>query len=35
MRWAAHVARMGKEMNMYKVLMVKPKKKETTWKTKA
>jgi hypothetical protein len=24
MRWARHVARMGEERNMYRVLMVKP-----------
>jgi hypothetical protein len=33
MRWAGHVARMGEERNVYKVLMGKPK--MTTWKTKA
>jgi hypothetical protein len=34
MRWAGHVARMGEERNVYRVLMGKTM-KETTWKTKA
>jgi hypothetical protein len=35
MRWAGHVACMGEERNVYRVLMGKPEgKKETTWKTK-
>jgi hypothetical protein len=34
MRWAGHVARMGEERNVYKVLMGKPE-GETTLKTKA
>jgi hypothetical protein len=29
MRWAGHVARMGEEMNVYKVLMGKPKGKRS------
>jgi hypothetical protein len=33
-RWAGHVARMGEEMNVYRVLM-KARRKETTWKTEA
>jgi hypothetical protein len=33
-RWAGHVARMGEERNVYKVLM-RARRKETTWKTKA
>jgi hypothetical protein len=33
MRWAGHVAHMGEERNVYKVLVGKPE--ETTWKTKA
>jgi hypothetical protein len=35
MRWAGHVARIGKERNVYKVLMGKARRKETTCKTKA
>jgi hypothetical protein len=34
MRWVGHVARMGEERNVYKVLMEKPE-GETTLKTKA
>jgi hypothetical protein len=34
MRWAGHVARMGEERKVYKVLVGKPE-VETTWKTKA
>jgi hypothetical protein len=34
MRWAGHVARMGEERNVYKVLVGNPEGK-TTWKTKA
>jgi hypothetical protein len=33
MRWAGHVARMGEERKVYKVLVGKSE--ETTWKTKA
>jgi hypothetical protein len=33
MRWAGHVARMGEERKLYKVLVGKPE--ETAWKTKA
>jgi hypothetical protein len=33
MRWAGHVARMGEERKVYKVLVGKPEGK-TTWKTK-
>jgi hypothetical protein len=33
MRWAGHVARMGEESKVYKVLVEKPE--ETTWKTTA
>jgi hypothetical protein len=33
MRWTGHVARMGEERNMYKVLMGKPEGK-TTWEIK-
>jgi hypothetical protein len=32
--WAGHVARMGEERNVYRVLVGKPEGKETTWKTK-
>jgi hypothetical protein len=35
MRWAGHVARMGEGRNVYRVLVGKPRRKETTWKTKA
>jgi hypothetical protein len=35
MRWAGHVARMGEERNVYRVLMGKERRKETTWKAKA
>jgi hypothetical protein len=35
MRWAGHVARMGEERKVYKVLVGKPERKETTRKTKA
>jgi hypothetical protein len=35
MRWAGHVARMGEERKLYKVLVGKARRKETTWKTKA
>jgi hypothetical protein len=35
MRWAGHVARMGEERKVYKVLVGEPGRKETTWKTKA
>jgi hypothetical protein len=34
MRWAGHVARMGWERKVYRVLVGKPE-VETTWKTKA
>jgi hypothetical protein len=35
MRWAGHVACMGEERNVYRVLIGEPEgKKETTWKTK-
>jgi hypothetical protein len=34
MRWAWHVARMGEEGKVYKVL-VEVRRKEITWKTKA
>jgi hypothetical protein len=33
MRWAEHVARMGEERKVYKVLR-EARRKETTWKTK-
>jgi hypothetical protein len=33
MRWVGHVA--GEERKVYKVLVGKPRRKETTWKTKA
>jgi len=32
MRWAGHVARMGKRRDLYRVLEGKPDGKETTWK---
>jgi hypothetical protein len=35
MRWAGHVARMGEERKVYKVLVGEARRKETTWKTKA
>jgi hypothetical protein len=35
MRWAGHVARMGEERKVYKVLVGKPEAKETAGKTKA
>jgi hypothetical protein len=35
MRWVGHVARMGEEREVYRVLVGKPEEKETTWKTKA
>jgi hypothetical protein len=35
MWWAGHVARMGEERKVYKVLVGKPERKKTTWKTKA
>jgi hypothetical protein len=35
MRWAGHVARMGEERKVYKVLVGKPEGKETTGKTEA
>jgi hypothetical protein len=36
MRWVVHVARMGEERKVYKVLVGKPEgKRETTGKTKA
>jgi hypothetical protein len=34
MRWAKHVARMGEKRNMYRLLVGKPKEKETTRNTK-
>jgi hypothetical protein len=34
MRWAGHVARMGEDRKVYKVLVGKAQRKETTWKTK-
>jgi hypothetical protein len=34
MRWVGHVARMGEERELYRILVGKPK-EETTWKTKA
>jgi hypothetical protein len=33
MRWAGHVARMGEESGVYRVLIGRPKYKETTAKT--
>jgi hypothetical protein len=33
MRWAGHVARMGEKRNVYRLLVGKPKRKETTRKT--
>jgi hypothetical protein len=35
MRWAGHVARMGEERKVYKVLMGRAQRKETTGKTDA
>jgi hypothetical protein len=35
MRWAGHVARMGKERKVYKVFVGRPERKESTRKTKA
>jgi hypothetical protein len=35
MRWAGYVERMGEETKVYKVLVGKARRKETTWKTKA
>jgi hypothetical protein len=35
MRWAGHVAHMGEERKLYKVLVGKPQRKETAWITKA
>jgi hypothetical protein len=35
MRWAGHVARMGAERNVYRVLIGKPEGNKTTWKAKA
>jgi hypothetical protein len=34
MKWAGHVARMGENRNAYRVLVGKPRRKETTGKTK-
>jgi hypothetical protein len=35
MRWAGHVARIGEERKVYRVLVGKPKgRRESTWKTK-
>jgi hypothetical protein len=34
MRWAGHVARMGKKINAYRLLVGKARRKETTRKTK-
>jgi hypothetical protein len=31
MRWAGHVARMGAERKVYKVLVLKARRKDTTW----
>jgi hypothetical protein len=33
MRWAGHVALMGKRRGVYKILVGKPEGNETTWKT--
>jgi hypothetical protein len=33
MRWAGHVARIGKETSVYRVLVGRPEGKETTGKT--
>jgi hypothetical protein len=35
MKWAGHVARMGEKRNAYRILVEKPRRKETTGKTKA
>jgi hypothetical protein len=35
MRWAGHVARMGKGRNVYRVLVGKARRKKTTWKIDA
>jgi hypothetical protein len=35
MRWAGHVARMGEERKVWKVLVGKPEGKRNTWKTEA
>jgi hypothetical protein len=35
MRWKGHVARVGEERNVYRVLMPEARRKETTYKTKA
>jgi hypothetical protein len=35
MRWARHVARMGEERGVYRVLVGKPERKETTVETQA
>jgi hypothetical protein len=35
MRWSEHVARIGEGRKVYKVLVGKAKRKETTLKTKA
>jgi hypothetical protein len=35
MRWAGHVAHMGEERKVYKVLVGKSGGEETTWKSKA
>jgi hypothetical protein len=32
MRWAGHVARMGEKRNVYRLLVGKPRRKETTRK---
>jgi hypothetical protein len=34
MRWAGHVSRMGEKMNAYRIFVGKPRRKETTTKTK-
>jgi hypothetical protein len=35
MMWVGHVARMGEERSVYKVLIGKARRMETTWRTKA
>jgi hypothetical protein len=35
MRWAGHVVRVGEERKVYRMLVGKPERKETTWKIKA
>jgi hypothetical protein len=35
MRWAGHVAHKGERSGIYRILVVKPLGKETTWKTQA